>query len=141
MSHKGSNEVCEGVVKLVFVGIDVAICGCIAGPYSYGELNYCDRLHILITFIYIITPLLHPYINPCWHGPHLVFTKWLSYRIVPQNNAVTDYHNLSFTPFVTTISVVDIAVSSYWRCNLMSPQVCALCVLQTAMAVLEGGSE
>ena len=26
-------------------------------PYSYGELNYCDRLHILITFIYIITPL------------------------------------------------------------------------------------
>ena len=30
------------------------------GPYSYGELN-CDRLHILITFIfdiYIITPLL-----------------------------------------------------------------------------------
>ena len=21
------------------------------GPYSYGELNYCDRLHILITFI------------------------------------------------------------------------------------------
>ena len=24
--------------------------------YSYGELN-CDRLHILITFIYIITPL------------------------------------------------------------------------------------
>ena len=25
--------------------------------YSYGELN-CDRLHILITFIYIITPLL-----------------------------------------------------------------------------------
>ncbi len=28
------------------------------GPYSYGELNYCDRLHILITFIYIITPLL-----------------------------------------------------------------------------------
>ena len=28
------------------------------GPYSSGELNYCDRLHILITFIYIITPLL-----------------------------------------------------------------------------------
>ena len=28
------------------------------GPYSYGELNYCDLLHILITFIYIITPLL-----------------------------------------------------------------------------------
>ena len=28
------------------------------GPYSYSELNYCDRLHILITFIYIITPLL-----------------------------------------------------------------------------------
>ena len=28
------------------------------GPYSYGKLNYCDRLHILITFIYIITPLL-----------------------------------------------------------------------------------
>ena len=27
------------------------------GLYSYGELNYCDRLHILITFIYIITPL------------------------------------------------------------------------------------
>ena len=26
-------------------------------PFSYGELN-CDRLHILITFIYIITPLL-----------------------------------------------------------------------------------
>ena len=26
-------------------------------PYSYGELNYCDRLHILITFIYTITPL------------------------------------------------------------------------------------
>ena len=25
--------------------------------YSYGELN-CDGLHILITFIYIITPLL-----------------------------------------------------------------------------------
>ena len=24
---------------------------------DYGELNYCDRLHILITFIYIITPL------------------------------------------------------------------------------------
>ena len=24
--------------------------------YSYGELN-CDRLHILITFIYIISPL------------------------------------------------------------------------------------
>ena len=28
------------------------------GPYSYDELNYCDRLHSLITFIYIITPLL-----------------------------------------------------------------------------------
>ena len=29
------------------------------GHYSYGEWNYCDRLHILITFInYIITPLL-----------------------------------------------------------------------------------
>ena len=28
------------------------------GPYSYGELDYCDRLHILITFIYIISPLL-----------------------------------------------------------------------------------
>ena len=28
------------------------------GTYSYDELNYCDRLHILITFIYIITPLL-----------------------------------------------------------------------------------
>ena len=28
------------------------------GPFSYGELNHCDRLHILITFIYIITPLL-----------------------------------------------------------------------------------
>ena len=28
------------------------------GPYSYGELNCCDRLHILITFIYIITPVL-----------------------------------------------------------------------------------
>ena len=28
------------------------------GPYSYGELNYCDRLHILINFIYIITPVL-----------------------------------------------------------------------------------
>ena len=27
------------------------------GPYSYCEFNYCDRLHILITFIYIITPL------------------------------------------------------------------------------------
>ena len=33
MSHKGSNEVCEGVVKLVFVGIDVAIGGCIAGDH------------------------------------------------------------------------------------------------------------
>ena len=29
--------------------------------YSYGELN-CDRLHILITFIYIISPL-HAYIH------------------------------------------------------------------------------
>ena len=28
------------------------------GPYSYCELNYCGRLHIIITFIYIITPLL-----------------------------------------------------------------------------------
>ena len=28
------------------------------GPYSYSELNYCDRLHILIIFIYIITPQL-----------------------------------------------------------------------------------
>ena len=24
------------------------------GPYSYGKFNYCDRLHILITFIYIM---------------------------------------------------------------------------------------
>ena len=31
------------------------VCRCIT--YSYGELN-CDGLHILITFIYIITPLL-----------------------------------------------------------------------------------
>ena len=31
MSRKGSNEVCEGVVELVFVGIDVAVGGCIAG--------------------------------------------------------------------------------------------------------------
>ncbi len=30
------------------------VCRCIT--YSYGELN-CDGLHILITFIYIITPL------------------------------------------------------------------------------------
>ena len=38
------------------------------GPYSYGELNYCDRLHIiLITFIYIITSL-----PTCTHKPVLV---------------------------------------------------------------------
>ena len=30
---------------------------CIVLTYSYGKLN-CDRLHIVITFTYIITPLL-----------------------------------------------------------------------------------
>ena len=45
------------------------------GPYSYGELNYCVRLHILITFIYIITPLLTSTHKPCWHGPPLVYSK------------------------------------------------------------------
>ena len=33
MSRKGSNEVCEGVVELVFVCIDVAVGGCIAGDH------------------------------------------------------------------------------------------------------------
>ena len=33
MSRKGSNEVCEGVVELVFVGVDVAVGGCIAGNH------------------------------------------------------------------------------------------------------------
>ena len=37
---------------------NTSVCIVYVGPYSYGELNYCDRLHILITFIYIITPLL-----------------------------------------------------------------------------------
>ena len=37
---------------------NTSVFGVYVGPYSYGELNYCDRLHILITFIYIITPLL-----------------------------------------------------------------------------------
>ena len=43
--------------------------GCIVITPSLGELN-CDRLHIiLITFTYIITPLLLlPHINPCWQG-------------------------------------------------------------------------
>ena len=30
---------------------------CIVLTYSYGKFN-CDRLHIVITFIYISTPLL-----------------------------------------------------------------------------------
>ena len=33
MSRKGCNEVCEGVVELVFVGVDVAVGGCIAGNH------------------------------------------------------------------------------------------------------------
>ena len=33
MPRKGSNEVCEGVVELVFVGVDVAVGGCIAGDH------------------------------------------------------------------------------------------------------------
>ena len=33
MSRKGSNEVCEGVVELVFVCIDVAVGGCIADDH------------------------------------------------------------------------------------------------------------
>ena len=33
MSRKGSNEVCEGVVELVFGCIDVAVGGCIAGDH------------------------------------------------------------------------------------------------------------
>ena len=33
MSRKGSNEVCKGVVELVFVGNDVAVGGCIAGDH------------------------------------------------------------------------------------------------------------
>ena len=33
MSRKGGNEVCKGVVELVFVGIDVAVGGCIAGDH------------------------------------------------------------------------------------------------------------
>ena len=36
-------------------GICISPC---VGPYSYGELHYCDRLQILTTSIYIITPLL-----------------------------------------------------------------------------------
>ena len=34
MSRKGSNEVCEGVVELVFVCIAVAVGGCIAGDHQ-----------------------------------------------------------------------------------------------------------
>ena len=33
MSRKGSNKVCEGVVELVFVGIDMAVGGYIAGDH------------------------------------------------------------------------------------------------------------
>ena len=33
MSCKGCNEVCEGVVKLVFVGVDVAVVVCIVGNH------------------------------------------------------------------------------------------------------------
>ena len=33
MSRKRSNEVCEGVVELVVVCIDVAVGGCIAGDH------------------------------------------------------------------------------------------------------------
>ena len=33
MSRNESNEVCEGVVELVFVGIDMAVGGCIAGDH------------------------------------------------------------------------------------------------------------
>ena len=39
--------------------------------YSYGELN-CVRLHILITFIYIITPLLTSTHKPVLAWPPLV---------------------------------------------------------------------
>ena len=46
------------------------------GPYSYGELNYCDRLHILIILSFIsFLHCLHPHTNLCWHGPPLVEPK------------------------------------------------------------------
>ena len=39
MSRKGGNEVCEGVVELVIVGIDVAVGGCIAGNHLYTAMG------------------------------------------------------------------------------------------------------
>ena len=39
MSRKGSNEVCEGVVELVFVCIDVAVGGCIAGDHMQTAVS------------------------------------------------------------------------------------------------------
>ena len=40
-------------------------------PYHYCERLNCDGLHILITFIYIITPLLTSTHKTCWHGTPL----------------------------------------------------------------------
>ena len=38
MSRKGSNEVGEGVVELVFVGVNVAVGGCIAGDHLHTAM-------------------------------------------------------------------------------------------------------
>ena len=38
MSRKGSNEVGEGVVELVFVGVNVAVGGCIAGDHLQTDM-------------------------------------------------------------------------------------------------------
>ena len=53
---------------------------------SYGELN-CDGLHILITFIYIITPLL-----TSTHKPVLAryASSWLLLRVAPKSNKAFD---------------------------------------------------
>ena len=51
--------------------------------YSYGELN-CDGLHILITFIYIINPLLastHKPVLPRALSSTTNDANWLDYRV------------------------------------------------------------
>ena len=51
MSRKGSNEVGEGVVELVFVGVNVAVGGCIAGDHLQTAMVVASRDFLVRDFV------------------------------------------------------------------------------------------
>ena len=98
------------------------------GPYSYGELNYCDRLHIRITFIYIITPLLTSTHKPVLARAPSSYPKYWKYALgTPIHNGghkcnTTNYRPISILPIISKILerwVHSVVYSYLDECNLI----------------------